>query len=83
MDDRDSVYSCYTKNPTPEKWNEFKKIRNKVDRKIKKAEKKYHQDQFPEDKKDFRKTWKVLNNVMKRNSNKKHTTPDYIHDGDV
>ena len=80
MDDRDDMFTNYSKNPTPEKWSEYKKVRNKVDRKIKKAEKKFHQDQFPEDKKDYKKTWRVLNNVMKRKSNAKHVQPDNLND---
>ena len=54
----------------PSTWNQFRKTKNQVNREIKSAKKAYHKIAFNSCAKDQRKTWKTVNELTSRKSNK-------------
>ena len=76
--EKHKMFSEYTKAPTAKKYEEFKKFRNNLDRKLKKAERTYTQTNLEKNSNNTKKTWKILNNTLKRSKKKTHITPDII-----
>ena len=58
------------RSKNPQDWGEFKRLRNKVNSKIKIAKESYYYKQsFTEHKNDSRRTWKTINELTSRKSN--------------
>ena len=52
----------------PQDWQEYKKLRNIINREIDKAKKDYFMHKISEAKNDVKATWKVLNSTLGRQS---------------
>ena len=59
--------AIHSKNPRD--WGEFKRLRNKVNSKIKIAKESYYKQSFTEHKNDSRRTWQTINELTSRKSN--------------
>ena len=70
MNFRDRLKKKAIKTGDPSVWNQFRKTKNQVNREIKSAKKAYYKSAFNSCAKDQRKTWKAVNELTSRKSNK-------------
>ena len=70
MNFRDRLKKKAIKTGDPSVWNQFRKTKNQVNREIKSAKKAYYKSAFNSCAKDKRKTWKTVNELTSRKSNK-------------
>ena len=70
MNFRDRLKKKAIKTGDPSAWNQFRKTKNQVNREIKSAKKAYYKSAFNSCAKDQRKTWKTVNELTSRKSNK-------------
>ena len=70
MNFRDRLKKKAIKTGDPSVWNQFRKTKNQVNREIKSAKKAYYKSAFNSCAKDQRKTWKTVNELTSRKSNK-------------
>ena len=69
MHERDIIKLKAIRSKNPRDWGEFKRLRNKVNCKIKIAKESYYKQSFTEHKNDSRRTWKTINELTSRKSN--------------
>lgn len=67
---RDRLKRKATKTKDPFIWNQFRTVKNKVNREINSAKKAYYENAFNNCCWDQRKTWKTINELNSRKSNK-------------
>ena len=70
MNFRDRLKRKAIKTRDPSTWNQFRKTKNQVNREIKSAKKACYETVFNSCLKDQRKTWKTVNELTSRKSNK-------------
>ena len=70
MNFRDRLKKKAIKTGDPSIWNQFRKTKNQVNREIKSAKKAYYKSAFNSCAEDQRKTWKTVNELTSRKSNK-------------
>ena len=70
MNFRDRLKRKAIKTRDPSTWNQFRKTKNQVNREIKSAKNAYYKTVFNSCVKDQRKTWKTVNELTSRKSNK-------------
>ena len=68
MTQRDFYKRKHRSSKDPQDWQEYKKLRNIVNREIDKAKKDYFMHKISETKNDVKATWKVLNSALGRQS---------------
>ena len=61
MHERDIMKLKAIRSKNPQDWGEFKRLRNKVNCKIKIAKESYYKQSFTEHKNDSRRTWQTIN----------------------
>ena len=70
MNFRNRLKKKAVKTKDASSWNRFRKVKNKVNQEIKAAEKAYYNNSFNNYAGDQRKTWKTINELTSRKSNK-------------
>ena len=76
------LYRRYLKSSTPERYEKYKKFRNKVTEEIKKAKKEYFRCKFVNAAGDMKNTWKIINTVLGRGI-KKRVLPSSVQCNEV
>ena len=73
MNVRDRLKKKDIKTKNTSIWNQFRKLKNQVNQEIKSAKKAHYNNAFnhPDCASDQRKTWKTINELTSRKSNKK------------
>ena len=61
--------------------NDYKKIRNDVVKKIRKAQRSYIQKQVQDSIGDIKKHWKIIKNAINKKNNKTEITTDFLYQG--
>ena len=69
MHERDIMRLKAIRSKNPQDWGEFKRLRNKVNCKIKIARESYYKQSFTEHKNDSRRAWQTINELTSRKSN--------------
>ena len=64
-----------------ERRNDYKKVRNEIITKIRRAERSYIQKQVQESIGDIKKHWKILKNTINKTNNKTDITTDFFYQG--
>ena len=70
MNFRNRLKKTKRKTKDASSWNRFRKVKNKVNQEIKAAKKAYYNNSFNNYAGDQRKTWKTINELTSRKSNK-------------
>jgi hypothetical protein len=64
----------HARNPTVENWNLFKNYRNLYNKVIRTSKKQYYNEALINNSKNLKKTWAILNEVLKKSQNKQPIT---------
>lgn len=76
---KNNLYKSFLKLKTKEAENRYKLYKNKLTAAIRSAKKLYYKKLLFDNKSNIRRTWEILNNLIKQGS-KKHIYPDYFVD---
>jgi len=80
---KNNLYRKYKIKPTYTNFNAYKLYRNKLHSLIRKAKRQYYEIKFNQSKNDIKRTWRTINDVLKR-KNKKHTQTQFkIESGEI
>ncbi len=71
---KNKLYKKYMQKPSEERFNAFKRYRNKLNTLIRKSKKEYYNKRFESVKNNLRKTWKTINSIIGRNKKSKTQT---------
>ncbi len=74
---KNKLYKKYMQKPSEERFNAFKRYRNKLNTLIRKSKKEYYNKRFESVKNNLRKTWKTINSIIGRNK-KSNTQTNFI-----
>ena len=80
---RDALKKRAVKNNSPTNWKAYRKLKNELDRTIKKTKRDYFINKINEDRKDIKNTWKVLNAAMNKSTKVIHIDKLKVNDDDI
>jgi len=80
---KEKLYKCFIKNPNEVTKNRYKTYRNKLNALLQKAENMYYREKFDTFKTNIKHTWKLIRNILNRNSNEVLSDSFKINNSDV